>query len=132
MDDDSKPLYVIDASFFLCYLMPDEYKNDVQKVFDQLKNGAIGFISTRLLPFEVANGIYAAVLSKRIDNTLAGNLIEDFLQFPVPLEEINYASTLELALKYRRSIYDASYVLLARQNDLPLLTLDKQLKRLSS
>lgn len=132
MVEKSKDRFVIDSSFMLCYLMPDEYDDKVQQVFDQYKNGLLKLISLPLLPYEVTNGLYAAILSKRIESQSAPQLIRDFLQFPIGFEGVDYSIVLKTAEKYHISVYDASYITLSEGKHIPLLTLDNKLKKLAS
>lgn len=121
---------VIDSSFVLCYLMPDEKDAQVQAIFDEYEAGKLKLISTFLLPFEVLNGLYAATVSKRIDLRLAKRLTAEFLIFPIKLVGVDYLETLSIAHRHSLTVYDASYLWLAKQKKLPLLTLDSHFKKL--
>lgn len=130
--DENKKEAVVDSSFMLCYILPDEQSDQVQKIFEQYKAGELTYMSLPLLPFEVTNGLYAAILAKRIDLTLAKTLLKHFLTLPIVTEYIDYIKALHFAHVHQLSVYDASYVVLAKQKNLPLLTLDKKLQKLSS
>lgn len=121
---------VVDSSFFLCYLMPDEDSPEVQKIFELYKTGQVKFTAVSLLPFEVINGLYTAVLRKRIDKALSQKLAEEFLEFPIELKTVDYSQALTLAHKYSLSVYDASYLTLAQEMNIKLLTLDQKLAKL--
>ena len=123
MEGKSKKTSVIDSSFMLCYLLPDEQHEEVQKVFDTYKTGELDLVSLPLFPFEVINGIYAAVLSKRLERTVAEELITEFLKLPIMYEQVNLLEVFKVAQENRISVYDASYLFLARQKQIPLLTL---------
>lgn len=130
MAGNNKNVCVIDSSYLLAYLLPDETNPQVQETFELYKAGSIRLISSPLLSFEVSNGMYAATLSKRISRISAKKLVESFLKLPITYEAVDTLQALELSFKYKISVYDASYLLLARQKNIPLLTLDKQLKKL--
>lgn len=130
MEEKSNKFYVIDASFILAYLLPDENIKNVQKIFDNYQERKIDLLSSALLPFEVTNAMYAATLSKRIGITLARELITEFLKLPILLEDINYEDVFDLSQKNKISVYDGSYLYLAQIKDLPLLTLDNRLEAL--
>jgi Predicted nucleic acid-binding protein, contains PIN domain len=131
MEENSKKTYVIDSSFILAYLLPDEEIEKVQKLFDKYKLGGVNLLSTVLLPFEVVNGIHAATLSKRIDQEVAMQLIDEFLKLPILFEDVNFTSCFNISYDRKISVYDASYVLLSRIEGVLLLTLDKKLKSLT-
>jgi predicted nucleic acid-binding protein len=132
MAANSKMLYIIDSSFILSYLLPDEDNIEVQTMFNQYKAGLVDFQSVTLLPYEIVNGIYAANLSKRITIVFSEKLINLFIKLPILLEETIYNDVLKLAQENKISVYDASYLLLSKTTNLPLLTLDKRLKKLNN
>jgi len=130
MEEKYKHSAVIDSSFMLCYLLPDEQQEIVQEQFDNYKSGTLQLISLPLFAFEIANGLHAAVLSKRVEISVAEQLLQSFLQLPVVIEQTGFPEAFQIAQKYRISVYDASYILLAQSKNLPLLTLDKRLQQI--
>lgn len=123
---------VVDASLVLDFLLPDEQSAYVIKTFKEYKKGEISFIAPIILPFEIANGLKYAVKAKRIKKNVALELLEIFFKLHIGLLQINLAKTLKVSLKEELSIYDASYITLSLQENLPLLTLDKKLMKLTT
>ncbi len=122
--------YVVDASFCLALLLPDEnLTTDADKLFKDHINGSVQFISTPFLPFEVLNGLKTAVLRKRIKKALAIRLVDAFIKLAINLKEVNYLENLENAFKNGLTVYDASYLTLAKNENMILLTLDRDLTR---
>lgn len=124
--------FVIDSSFLLAYLLPDENIKSVQDFFDRVKVQQITLIAPVLLPFEVLNGLKAGVLSKRLSKETAVSLSRKFIQLPIALQETAFLEVFKFSLDEKLSFYDAAYLYLARTSHLPLLTLDKQLNRITS
>lgn len=122
---------VVDASFILDFLLPDEQSTYVIKTFDEYKKGQITLLAPVILPFEIANGLKYAIKTKRINKKLALELMKIFLSLKIDLLNSDIYEILETALEKELSIYDASYVALSQQENLPLLTLDQKLKKLS-
>lgn len=122
---------VVDASFILSFLLPDEKKAETDEVFVKFQKGQVIFLSNRLLPFEVLNSLKLAFIRKRISRTQAIELMEVFLDYKIQLKDTEFDETFNLALEEDLTVYDASYLYLARKLDVPLLTLDNQLKKLS-
>lgn len=118
---------VIDSSFLLAYLLPDETVGIVQQFFDRLKSENIQLIAPSLLIFEVFNGLQTAVIRKRINTTLAKRLGKIFLLMPIELIEVDFMRTLQLADKHGLTFYDASYLYLSKSQHTELLTLDTKL-----
>ncbi|MDO8573538.1 MAG: type II toxin-antitoxin system VapC family toxin [Candidatus Daviesbacteria bacterium] len=121
--------FVVDSSFLLAYLLPDEAANIVQQFFDKLKSENIQLIAPSLLIFEIFNGLQTAVMRKRVNITLAKELGKRFLLMSIELVEIDSMKTLQLADKHKLTFYDASYLYLSKFQHAELLTLDKKLKR---
>ena len=129
-DADSKTI-IIDASFALSFLLPDEKKTPATDIFTKYGEGKIGLFSSPILALEVTNGIKSAVKSKRIDKKTALNILKNFLEIKITYPQIDIIDILNLALKENLSVYDASYIWLSRKENLTLLTLDKKMQRLS-
>lgn len=122
---------VLDASFILAFLLPDEDIVEVEETFKKFQQKEIRLLSSSLLPFEVFNCLKTALLRKRMQFKLASALGEKFLQMDISLQEVDFTDSLKLSQKANLSFYDASYVYLARSEGVPLLTLDVRMKHLA-
>lgn len=122
--------FIIDASFVLAFLLPDERQTEAIEIFDQYTSGKIELIAPNLLPYEIINGLKGAVLRKRINFQTTTKLIEQFLELIIPTRDIDLEKVLEISVKKDLSVYDASYLWLAQVNKVPLLTLDQKLRKL--
>ena len=120
---------VVDASFILAFLLPDETLF-AEAVFDQLEKSEIQFFSTPLLPFEVLNSIKIAIKRKRLNVSLANRLMKKFFELKIELLPVNYQELFVLAVKKDLTVYDAGYLWLAKTKKVKLQTLDKQLKKI--
>lgn len=125
------PHVVIDASYCLAFLLPLESSKTIDATFIAYQEGTLELITTPLLPFEVLNGLRAAVLSKRITHDQANTLGHAFLELDIPIETVTYEEVFALAEKEKLSVYDASYLWLARSRRAKLYTFDKALKHLT-
>ena len=123
--------FVVDASFVLSYLLPDEENEYVKELFLDYQKRKIDFISASLLPYEVVNGVKSAVIRERMGTAQAKSLIREFLKLDFALEKINEIEIFSLAISHDISIYDASYLCLAKSEKISLLTLDEKLRKLS-
>ena len=57
MGEDINGEVVVDASFILAFLLPDERVEQVDEIFYLYETGKITLFSTKLLPFEILNGL---------------------------------------------------------------------------
>lgn len=119
---------VIDASFVLDFLLPDEQTARVLDIFEDYKKKDVSFVSSPILQFEVTNSLKYAVGSKRITKQDASKILLIFLDLRIEFIEVDIKECLELSFERDLSVYDASYLYLSQKYDVPLLTLDKKLK----
>lgn len=129
MQEDIK-FYTLDASFILAFLLPDEHSEEVVKIFREYEAKKVHFISTTILPLEVVNGLKYAI-GKRINKGEAVRLIYDFLGLSINSFEPDLEEVLNISLDMKISVYDASYLYLAKSQKAPLLTLDEALQKLA-
>lgn len=132
MAEDIKKTFVVDASFVIAFLMPDESRLEIDSVFNQFKSSLINLTASPILPFEVTNGLISALLKKRITKDYCLNRMEEFFNYQIETQEVNFKEVFLLAEKYNLTTYDASYLWLNKKFDAPLLTLDKKLIKLAS
>lgn len=123
--------YIVDASFVLSFLLPDEKHEAVDQVFNQYKAGIIDLWSNFLLPFEVINGLSLAVIRKRIDTKYARERMKEFLDYGINLIQVDFFAVFDLAQKHNLTIYDSAYYYLAKQEKTQLLTTDQALQKLA-
>lgn len=121
--------YIIDASFILAFLLPDEDVETVNRIFERYAQGKINFISSPLLAFEVINSLKEAT-RKRIEENKALDLVREFLKMKIEYGIIDFEDLLKISLKNNISAYDASYLYLAQKENEELLSLDEKLKSL--
>ena len=132
MAENIKKTFVVDASFVLAFLMPDENHLETDPFFNQFKSSLINLITSRILPFEVTNGLKSALLRKRVTRGYCLNRMKEFLNYQIEIKEVNFKEVFLLAEKHDLTTYDASYLWLSKQNYAPLLTFDKKLRKLTS
>lgn len=131
MAENTRKTFVVDASFVLAFLMPDESRLEIDSIFNQFKSSLINLTASPILPFEVTNGLKSALLKKRVTKDYCLNRMEEFFNYKIETKEINFKEVFLLAEKYNLTIYDASYLWLNKKFDAPLLTFDKKLRKLT-
>ncbi len=122
---------VLDSSATLAWIYGDETTAVIRQVFDMVAEH--GAIVPSLWRLEVANSLTVAMRRGRIDAEFRRAAIADlaFLDIAVDIHTDSnaWAATLELADRFRLTIYDATYVELAGRRGLPLATLDEDVRR---
>ena len=121
---------VLDSSATLASVYPDEITAGIQLVMDEVvRNGAWVPAIWRL---EVANALEMAVRKGRTNIAFRDATLSDLnlLRIYVDTETNRQAwgVTLRLAELHRLTLYDASYLEVAIRRNLPLATLDSELR----
>jgi predicted nucleic acid-binding protein len=122
-------LIVVDASIALAWCLGDEQDELAERVLARV--AAQGAVAPAHWPLEVANGLWAAERRGRLrpaDSERARRLLGDLEVEIVPVE-LSTATTavLHTARTLGLSVYDATYLDLARFRDTALATLDGDL-----
>ena len=118
--------YVIDASAAVEYLL----RTPLGLTMADVMEGA-SLAAPELMDAEVLSVLRRAVLQGRLEEARAEMVIDDLVQWPV--DRIPHRFLVPLAWQYYRNVsaYDAFYVATARALDLPLMTADGRLSRVS-
>jgi predicted nucleic acid-binding protein len=122
---------VLDSSITLAWAYSDETTQPVTQVFDRLSQS--GAWVPGLWRLEVANVLEMSVRRKRNDRNFRDATLADLAQLPIQVDpqtdQQAWSATLRLAERHRLTLYDAAYLELALRRNLPLATLDEDLRR---
>jgi predicted nucleic acid-binding protein len=121
---------VLDSSATLAWIYSDETTEPIRRLFDTVVDE--GAIVPALWRLEVANSLTVAVRRRRIDAdfrraSLADLALLDITTDPHTVAHV-WGETLNLADRFRLTLYDAAYLELAARLSLPLATLDSELR----
>lgn len=133
MDGSNKKEFVVDSSFILAALLPDERFARIDEIIASAGSGSNIFYSSPLLTFEVANGIKLGVIRRRFNLRQAEELLENFLVLMkrISIEEVELKDVWTVAREEALTIYDATFLALVRKKKCELLSLDKDLLHFS-
>lgn len=129
----TKKLYdlVLDCSFTMAWCFEDEGNENTDSMLENLKNLTATVPS--IWPLEVANVLLLAKKNKRITEVHAASFIDALSALPIIVDQSTglraMRSIFTLASQSGLTIYDASYLELALREQIPLLTLDKDLMK---
>lgn len=120
---------VIDTSVVIKWFLPEIGAESALKIKDNLLTGKIKISSRDLLLYEFASAFknYSKIKLEQKDFTIA---IKTLTSLKIAIFPINYSELTELFTTAKRldiSIYDCSYLLLAKRLKSPLYTADKKL-----
>lgn len=122
---------VLDSSATLAWALDDETTDPIRRVFEAV--AAEGALVPSLWRLEVANSLVVAVRRGRIGVDIRRSILDDLSHLDILVDNQTdaeaWGSTLEVADRYRLTLYDAAYVELALRRSLPLATLDGEMRR---
>ncbi len=121
---------VIDTSVVLkWYLADEEYSQKALSILDKYVSNELDILAPSLLEYEVINGLIIAKKRGRIQEKKILTAIEGFISLEIKLINLSlyYPKVLHYSKIYNRSAYDASYLALAYDEDISLITADKGL-----
>ncbi|MDR2001180.1 MAG: type II toxin-antitoxin system VapC family toxin [Zoogloeaceae bacterium] len=126
--------FVVDSSVALTWCFEDEATPTADALLAQLTDG--GAFAPSLWPLEVLNVLMTAQRRGRMTPEARRDRIAFLRGLPITLDTETAAQTWtasnRLAERYGLTLYDAAYLELAQRLDLPLATLDADLRTAAS
>ena len=118
---------VLDASAALAFVLADEFIDAAERILDHVV--AHGAVVPTLWQSEVANGLLSAWKRDRITEAgIAHALVGlERLRIERTASELDSSALIALGRSLELPAYDATYLLLAMSQGLPLATLDRRL-----
>jgi len=120
---------VLDSSATLAWIYSDEVAEGIRQLFDTVAD--TGAFVPALWRLEVANSLTIAVRRGRIDAEFRRAALDDLALLDITTDNHTdthaWAETLQLADRFRLTMYDAAYLELAHRRGVPLATLDEDL-----
>jgi predicted nucleic acid-binding protein len=121
---------VLDSSATLAWVYAGEITEPIRHVFNLVsENGAW---VTGLWKLEVANILEMGVRRGRHDAAFRNSTLTDLALLPISVDAETdrqaWGTTLQLSERHRLTLYDAAYLELALRRELPLASLDTELR----
>jgi predicted nucleic acid-binding protein len=124
--------FVPDASVTLPWCFEDEATPWTETLLDRIAGGESVTVPAHW-PLEVGNALLVAIRRGRVTAEQVYEFIYDLDALPIRIEPASppgsWHTVLALAQKHRLTAYDAAYLELAQRSQLPLATLDGDLRR---
>jgi predicted nucleic acid-binding protein len=131
--------FVLDASVTMRWLFPDGKPADrayALKVLDTMKQAQTGARVPVTWGLEVSNVIANAEARGLVREAQSEAFLDMLGAVDIGADSATFSralsDTLQIARRYRLSVYDASYLELAMRESLPLATLDEDLQKAAS
>jgi len=124
-------VFVADASATLAWCFEDEANSWTDGLLDRLQHGDRIVVPAHW-PTEILNGLLVASRRKRIKPGQPTLFWDELARLPIeteqPLTVMQAKAVLALSEKHGLTVYDAAYLELAFRRQLPLATLDADLR----
>ena len=125
---------IVDASITMAWCFEDEATPATEEVLDQVVE------SNALVPsvwrFEVGNALQMAIRRKRITEIFRDDALAKLLAMPITVDPETdayvWTTALRLSERFGLTLYDAAYVELAQRRNLPLASLDQEMRAAAS
>jgi predicted nucleic acid-binding protein len=121
---------VLDSSVTLTWCFEDEHTPATTTLLEQITE--VGAVAPTLWPLEILNALVMAERRGRLDAARRHQLISLLRDLPVKLDQETaaqaWSATARLAERFRLTLYDAAYLELAQRLNLPLASLDQELR----
>lgn len=123
--------FVADASATLPWCFEDEATPETEALLERLRAGEPAIVPAHW-PTEVMNGLIMAVRRRRIDGERVARFVRDLAALPIRIQPPHAPATwdavIRVATEYQLTAYDAAYLELAERTNLPLASLDGELR----
>lgn len=123
---------VIDCSFIMSSILPDEIEIKVKKVYNQIAEKRFNLYVPAIFYLECNNVLISSVRQKRINQDNYEEYLQILNQLPITIDR--FCSSPEsmiligrIADQYNLTSYDAAYLELALRLEAKIATLDKAL-----
>lgn len=122
--------FVLDNSVALTWCFEDERSPATMALLEQI--GELGAVAPMLWPLEALNGLLVAERRGGLDAAQRHTLTGFLSALPIKLDDETasqaWTATADLAERFNLSSYDAAYLELAQRRNLPLASLDRDLR----
>jgi len=117
---------VVDTNIILATVLDEPEKEAIIH-----RTRGLRAVAPLVLPFELGNALAAMVRRQRLTPEQALAAYEATRRIPIRLIDVDIGRALELATSHGIYAYDAYFLQCARQRELTLLTLDRQMKNIA-
>ena len=128
MISQKKPI-IIDASVITKWFIEENDSDKAEMLKLQFLNGEIDLIAPSLIYYEVLNALKYSNLLNQDKMNIAAESLENYALKISPIQGKTRKTMIDLAIKHRLSIYDASYLALSIILNGTFITADAKIKK---
>jgi predicted nucleic acid-binding protein len=117
--------YVLDTSVTIAWYMNEAFSDQARRWQRDFHERYVEFLVPKLHLLEFGNVFRGLVTRKLIAVHTAQHIYETHCRSPLRVMEPNTGNLLMTALQYNATIYDASFIQLALEENVPLITAER-------
>ncbi|NOZ76486.1 MAG: type II toxin-antitoxin system VapC family toxin [Euryarchaeota archaeon] len=115
---------VVDASVAVKWFLEEVHSEKAEALLKDYARGLVDLVSPDLMPYEVLNALRYNLDFGKADLEKVASVIEGYQLLLVPF---NAGTTIDMAYDHGITIYDATYVALAKEMGIEFYTADERL-----
>jgi predicted nucleic acid-binding protein len=116
---------ILDTSVAIAWYLPESFSAGAKRWQHLMLEGKAELQAPSLHYWEFANVLRTRVRRAELDAEIADEIFALHLDAPIVPAEPERETVLQIALKYETTVYDAVYLALSLQKDIPLLTAER-------
>ena len=120
-----KTTMVLDTSVAIAWYLPEVFTEQARSWRRSMLDGRVAFTVPSLHYWEVANVLRTYVRRGELEAALAREIFELHLDAPITINEPDRSGVLETALDLDATAYDAVFIRISLDLDIPFLTAEK-------
>ena len=117
--------YVLDTSVAVAWYLEESFATRARIWQQKLISSKVELIVPSLHYLELANVLRTLVKRRELDEELAREIYGLHLEAPLEIREPDSRGLLDLALEYGATAYDAAFISLCLDKDIPLITAER-------
>ena len=125
------PRYILDASIAMMWMFVDEdHVAEARAILRDFQRGDFSLLAPDHLYHEVINALRTGIRMRRITADDARAAVQDFLALSIPTVSGSslYTNAFEYALRFDCAYYDGLYLVLAENENCPIIHADRRLR----
>ena len=117
--------FVLDTSVAIAWYLPEAFQSAARQWQERFLDGEIRLVVPSLHYWELANVLRTYVRRGELEASLATEIDSLHREAPLVVAEPSREPVLATALEYDTTAYDAVYIVLSRELEVPLVTAER-------
>jgi predicted nucleic acid-binding protein len=119
---------VVDSSVAVKWFVVEPYSAEAHRILDEYQNGNIALLAPDLVYAEIGNIVWKKYLFQGLDAADAQDILKEFqaVHFDITPAAALLDDAYQIAVRHRRTVYDALYLALGQYESCQMVTADEK------